>query len=145
MVLSPMCALLLLLTPICILRPLYKTQYLGYGIHVEKCMLISPSFLGLTLILILYLRKASLFLIWTGPNCLLVNKGTLIYYLGSGNKYSSIFWPQAYIPSLFSHCDLPRGKYKPRFVAFQALLFTGSQTLGPLGWNYCLPNSVFST
>lgn len=54
-------------------------------------MLISPSFLCLTLSLILYLRKASLFLIPTGVNCLLVNKGTLIYYLSSGNKYGSIF------------------------------------------------------
>lgn len=90
MVLSPMCLYPSTPDPVVISRPLCKTQYLAHGTCLEKCMLISPSLLSSTLILIPYPKEAESELI--GPKSLLLWKGTLIYYLGSGNKYCSILW-----------------------------------------------------
>ncbi|KAB0342615.1 hypothetical protein FD754_019541 [Muntiacus muntjak] len=87
-----------------------------------KYVLISPSFLSLTLTLIPYPKETEAELI--GPSPLLLGKGLL------------------FSPSLHSvPSDLPKGKYKPRFVVFQVPVLIDSQTVGSLGSNYFLPST----
>ena len=65
------------------------------------------------------------------------------------------FWKQvllhSLIPDFYSPTsplsvpsDLPKGKYKPRFVAFQVPVLIDSQTLGSLGSTCFLPSSLIT-